>query len=161
VTYLITFSCYGTHLHGDPTGSVDRAHNLWGARFLATDSERALTEEVRMSQLAYRMDRPRRAIVLQAIRDRCSANRWNLLAAHVRSNHVHIVLDAEVQPNRVMTDLKAYASRSLNEHGLDSPSCRRWTRHGSTGWPWGAASISAAIRYVVEDQGEPLAVFQA
>ena len=24
VVYLITFACYGCHLHGDPSGSVDR-----------------------------------------------------------------------------------------------------------------------------------------
>ncbi|HEX4135855.1 MAG TPA: hypothetical protein VHY84_14670 [Bryobacteraceae bacterium] len=25
--YFITFSCYGLHLHGDESGSVDRRHN--------------------------------------------------------------------------------------------------------------------------------------
>src|SRR2546423_10186376 len=28
LTYLITFACYGCHLHGDPAGSIDRKHNL-------------------------------------------------------------------------------------------------------------------------------------
>jgi len=26
LTYLITFSCYGSHLHGSENGSVDRDH---------------------------------------------------------------------------------------------------------------------------------------
>ena len=28
--YLITFRCYGTWLHGDERGSVDRFHNWYG-----------------------------------------------------------------------------------------------------------------------------------
>jgi len=34
VIYLITFACYGCHLHGDPSGAVDRHHNLPGGRLL-------------------------------------------------------------------------------------------------------------------------------
>src|ERR1039458_5456600 len=44
------------------------------------------------------------------------------MAAHVRSNHVHTVVEAEVPPERVMSDFKAYASRYLTvyhgENGL-------------------------------------------
>lgn len=29
--YLITFACYGAHLHGHETGSVDRHHNRYGS----------------------------------------------------------------------------------------------------------------------------------
>jgi hypothetical protein len=35
--YLITFACYGCHLHGDPSGSVDRHHNLPGGRLSEAD----------------------------------------------------------------------------------------------------------------------------
>ena len=34
VTYLITFACYGWHLHGDPFGSIDPAHNVPGTPIL-------------------------------------------------------------------------------------------------------------------------------
>jgi len=26
--YLITFACYGAHIHGEEAGSVDQCHNL-------------------------------------------------------------------------------------------------------------------------------------
>jgi len=32
--YFITFSCYGTHLYGDESGSVDRQHNVPGSRLM-------------------------------------------------------------------------------------------------------------------------------
>jgi REP element-mobilizing transposase RayT len=114
-----------------------------------------------MDQSPYAMDHTRREAVLAAIVERSSNNNWSLHAAHVRTNHVHIVVDADVPPERVMNDLKSYASRCLNKLGLDDPDRKRWARHGSTRWLWKRESVSAAIRYVVEQQGEPMAVFEA
>ena len=45
--------------------------------------------------------------------------------------------------------------------GLEEPDRRRWARHGSTRWLWEREHASAAIRYVVDPQGEAMAVFQA
>ena len=59
-----------------------------------------------------------------------------------------------------MNDLKSYTSRCLNHTGLDEPGRKRWARHGSTRWLWEAAHVSAAIRYVVDQQGEAMSVFQ-
>ena len=41
---------------------------------------------------------------------------WRL---NVRSSHVHTVVEAEVPPERVMSDFKAYGSRRLNQMRLD------------------------------------------
>ena len=86
---------------------------------------------------------------------------WNLLAAHVRNHHVHLVAEAEARPERILKDLKANASRCLNRLGLDEPSRKRWARHGSMRWLWKPQSVPAAIRYVVDEQGDPRAVFEA
>jgi hypothetical protein len=60
-----------------------------------------------------------------------------------------------------MNDRKSYASRCLNQMRLDEPTRKRWARHGSTRWLWEPENVSAAIRYVVDEQGERMAVFQA
>jgi REP element-mobilizing transposase RayT len=161
MTYLITYACYGCHLHGDESGSVDRQHNTPGSRLIEANPKRVLVEKHRMDQPPYGMDRSRREAVLAAMRERCSDRNWTLLAAHVRTNHVHVVVAAEVRPERIMNDLKAYASRCLNRLGLDEPARKRWARHGSTRWLPKQQSVSAAIRYVVEEQGDPMAVFEA
>jgi REP element-mobilizing transposase RayT len=114
-----------------------------------------------MDQASYFMDGTRREAVLAAIAERCSEQRWCLRAAHVRTNHVHIVVDAEVRPERIMNDLKSYASRCLNRLGLDCPDRKRWARHGSTRWLWKKQSVSAVIRYVVDGQGPAMSVFEA
>jgi hypothetical protein len=147
VTYLITFACYGCHLHGDTSGSVDRGHNLPGSRLLEADPKRLFAELQKMDQPPYGMDSSRRQVVL--------------LAAHVRTNHVHMVVETEARPERIINDIKSYASRCLNQTGLDEPVRKRWARHGSTRWLWKAEHISAAIRYVVDEQGNAMAVFEA
>ena len=114
-----------------------------------------------MNQAPYSLDRDSRAAVLEALREVCLQRGWSRLAAHVRTNHVHVVLEAEVRPEKVMNDFKSYASRSLNRLGRDGSDRKRWARHGSTRWLWKDQDVQEAIRYVVEEQGEPMAVFVA
>ena len=161
MTYLITFACYGCHLHGDDSGSVDREHNMFGSRLVAADLKRISAERGHMDQPPYAMDMKRREAVLASLAERCSQRNWSLLAAHVRTNHVHIVVEGEAGPERIMNDLKSYASRCLNRRGLDEPVRKRWARHGSTRWLWEQENVSAAIRYVIEEQGERMAVLEA
>ena len=106
------------------------------------------------------MDRSRREAELAALLARGIDRQWRLLAAHVRTNHVHLVLEADARPERIMNELKSYASRRLNGLGLVEVHRTRWARHGSTRWLWKPQSVSAAIRYVVDEQGEPMAVFE-
>jgi REP element-mobilizing transposase RayT len=160
LAYFITFHTYGTWLPGDADGSVDRAHNVPGTPMLPPDPVREARARARMDQPEYIMDAPRRAIVLQTIQEVCQYRGWTLLAAHIRTNHVHVVVRADQPPEKVMTDFKAYASRKLNAGGFESPERKRWTRHGSTRYLWQPAHVAAAIRYVVDKQGQPMTVYE-
>lgn len=114
MTYLITVACYGCHLRGGESGSVDPAHNVPGTPTL---------EDYPAGVAAgrKRMNRPPAAprYLLEAIQEMCAHRGWSLLAAHVRTNRVHTVVEAEVPPTRVMSGFKAYAGRHLNRMGLD------------------------------------------
>ncbi|HUQ93310.1 MAG TPA: transposase [Bryobacteraceae bacterium] len=112
-----------------------------------------------MNQAPYLLDRNSRAAVLAALHEVCLHRGWSLLAAHVRTNHVHVAVEADVPPEKVMTDFKSYASRGLNRLGRDGTERKRWARHGSTRWLWKDQEVREAMRYVVEAQGEPMAVF--
>ena len=87
-----------------------------------------------MKQPPYVLEAGRRELVLAALHEQCRQQQWVLLAAYVRTNHVHIVVDAEVQPERILNDITSYASRCLNRMNLDEPDCKRWASHGSTRW---------------------------
>jgi REP element-mobilizing transposase RayT len=113
-----------------------------------------------MTQEHYLLDAIRRPVVLKTLQEVCSYRGWTLLAAHVRSNHVHVVATANCKPEHVMNALKAYSSRALNNLGVDHLDRRRWARHGSTCYLWTREAVSAVIQYVVREQGEAMAVFE-
>jgi len=159
--YFLTFTCYGTRLHGEESGSVDRRHNLAGSRLLEPDAQRVRAERCQMLQDPYVLDEAGRAVVLAAIQRHCAYRGWNLLAAHVRSNHVHTIVEAETRPERIMNELKSYASRELNRLTSEGPDRKRWARHGSTRWLWNDEDVRHALQYVIDEQGEPMALYVA
>jgi REP element-mobilizing transposase RayT len=114
-----------------------------------------------MPQPPYWLDREGRAAVLAALRGHCVYRGWSLLAAHVRTNHVRAIVEADVRPEKIMNEFKSYASRELNRPGRDGPDRKRWARHGSTRWLWKDEDVQQALQYVVEEQGEPMALFIA
>ncbi len=141
--------------------SVDRNHNVPGGRLAEAAPERVAVKREQMDQTPYLLDSSRRVVVLDAVRQVCSYHGWNLWAAHVRENHVHVVVEGDVHPEKIMHAFKAYASRNLNHLGIDEPDRKRWARHGSTRWLWKDEDVRRATQYVVFEQGEPMEVFLA
>ncbi len=158
--YYITFTCYGTKLYGDETGTVDRAHNIPGTPALPINPKRVNEIRKRLKHPPYEMDIIRRDCVLSAIKEVCGYREWRLLAAHIRVLHVHTVVQAPVKPEKILNDFKAYASRALNRMNIDPNVCKRWSRHGSTRYLWNSEDADAIIHYVVYEQGEPMAVYE-
>ena len=112
-----------------------------------------------MRQEPYLLDEPRRAVVLKTVREVAKYRGWKLWAVHVRTTHVHVIVTAADTPEKVMADLKAWASRQLREAFAESADRDRWTQHGSTRWVDTEDSLAAAITYVIEEQGEPMACY--
>jgi REP element-mobilizing transposase RayT len=156
--YFITFACYGSLIHCAEPGSVDRKHNVPGIRTLDIDQKRARVEREAMTQAPYLLDENARTVVLEAIQEVRRHRRWNLLAGHVRTNRVHVIVEADAKPEKVRNDFKSYASRALNKLETDKAR-RRWAHHGSTRWLWNDQDVRDAIRYVIDEQGEPMARF--
>jgi REP element-mobilizing transposase RayT len=159
LAYFITFTTYGTWLHGSSKGSVDRQHNIVGMPVLEHDTGREQYERRQMSEPAYSMTPVEREIVCQAIVELSLERDWRLVAAHVRSNHVHVVITADRDPGRIMSELKARASAKLNQAGFDNSTRKRWTRHGSTRYLLTEDEFEAKIRYTLDEQGERMACY--
>ena len=66
-------------------------------RLLEAQPQLVAAERQQMDQAPYLLDHDRRAAVLEAIREVCLHRGWGLLAAHVRMNHVHVVVEAEAR----------------------------------------------------------------
>ena len=148
-------------MHGDEAGTVDRHHNLIGSRLLEPDARRVTAARRKMLQDPYILDPEARTVVLAAIQRHSAYRGWNLLAAHVRSNHVHIIVEAETRPEKIMNEFKSYASREMNQWRAEESDRKRWARHGSTRWLWKGEDVRHALQYVIDEQGEPMALFVA
>lgn len=153
---FITFRCYGTWLHRDERGSVDREHNVYGAELLSTDPDRQRAAFERLGHLPFALGVQHRTVVEDAIHQVCAIPGWTLHAVNVRTNHLHVLLAAEQSPERVMGRLKAWATRHLIEAGLLARGRRAWSRHGSTRYLWRHGEVERACQYVREMQGADL-----
>ena len=160
MTFLLTFACYGWHLPGQE-GTIDRLHNLPGGRLPEPRPGLLRAKQLGLKYPAFEIREVYGGIVLESIRETCRYKSWLLLAAHVRSNHVHVVLETKATPEEALNVLKAYASRALNVSCPLDRNRPRWVRHGSTRYLWNTDEISAAVRYVISKQGEPMAVYEA
>ena len=157
LAYLITFRCYGTWLHGDERGAMDRrSNNRYGTPRIPANRALRESDQAYLKQPPVILDATQRDAVEIAIREVCQNRNYRLLALNVRTNHVHVVVAAACKPESILSTFKAYTSRRLREAGLCSNSQILWSRHGSTQYLWKPQRVELAIDYVVNGQGEEL-----
>ena len=151
------FHLYGTRLHGDERGSVDRENCAPETAYVSASPPRMKYERLRMKSAPYLWGSEERSVVLDVIQDVCAGSCYVLSAAHVRTNHVHVVVAGDADPEGVMGRIKGRASFELNR--IEGRSSKRWSRHGSTRYLWTDEAVVQAVRYVLFGQGEPMAVY--
>jgi REP element-mobilizing transposase RayT len=156
LAYLLTWTCKGARLHGDERGSVDRDHNGYGTPTLTPNSRWVAAAAQRMKCQPTQLAGAGRDIVTATLHEVAAHRGWEILAAAVRSNHVHVVVVARGRkPEPVMTDLKAWSTRRLRERGQVAAADAVWARHGSTRYLWNEQQVAAAVEYVREAQDLP------
>jgi len=149
LAYFITWTTYGTWLHGDERCSVDRKNNSPDTDRLPPDPRRVAIERSLMKSSPQRLSGTERAIVTNAIVEHAAHRSWEILEVNVRTKHVHVVLKAfDVPTSRVRDELKAYATRALNNAGFARPH-HTWTRGGSCRAIDSQDSLNEALDYVL------------
>ncbi len=150
LAYFITFTTYGTWLHGDSRQSVLVENH--STKIIAPNERFYEHEQQRMKSRAVLFDEAMRQLVCDAIVERCLWKEWYLHACHVRRNHVHILVHSSESIDKVMVSLKAWCTRKLRQSGHQLP--KVWTRHGSTQYVFTNAKLLEKIHYIVHEQGE-------
>jgi REP element-mobilizing transposase RayT len=110
-----------------------------------------------MTHPEVRLDLRQSFLVLNAIRETCLFRKWTLVAAHVRSSHVHLVVHGIGESSSAIRDFKAYASRLLNRSEVRP----WWARGGNASELRNRDAVIAAVRYVADRQGPPMALYIA
>jgi REP element-mobilizing transposase RayT len=154
--YLITFRCYGTWVHGDERGSMDRKSNAYGTPKIPPNPRLQESDTKQLKHPPVKLDAARRRVVRSAVREVCEHRQYILRAVNVRTNHVHTVVTAMCLPEPVLDAFKSYSTRALRRAGLISAGVKPWIRHGSTIYLWKERDVAKAIEYVMLSQGDDL-----
>jgi REP element-mobilizing transposase RayT len=161
VPYLITFTCYGSRLPGDPRGSFDHVRGDGERRWIEPSPGLETYHRRNMKRAPYLLSTPEsRSLVLRAIANVCSFREWFLYALHVRTNHVHGVVEANVSSRQILHDWKAYATRLLRSAG-EEPARILWTHGGSARRIAKDEDLLGAMDYVLRRQGQPMEIYCA
>ena len=156
LAYLITFRSYGTWVHGDGRGSMDRKHNIYGTPKIARNSNLQRSDIQQLKHPPITLDAKQRNAVKKAVREVCTFRKYLLRAINVSTNHVHSVVSAMTKPEPILDAFKSYSTGALRKAGLISDKTRPWIRHGSTIYLWKERDVAKAIEYVMLEQGDDL-----
>ena len=155
MTYFLTFSTYGTHLPGDSRGSTNR-HDGRLPPLPALQHHAASL----MPELPFRLEGVEdRRLVLNAIIEVFRCRERRLIALHVREALLHGVVQVEnATPGRVMRDWKSYGSRTLK---VRWPGRKQFGTRGGDCRSVAGDGLNQVLRYVLEEQGEPMEMYDA
>jgi REP element-mobilizing transposase RayT len=160
LAFLITFRSYGTWLHGDERGSVNRFRNQYKSPRLPPEEKWLETNRRRLRREIVILDATQRQCVEAAARETCDIRGWHLYAFIVRTNHVHSVVAAgQKKPEIVLNAFKANATRRMREQGCWQSTTSPWADKGSKRNLWNEESIARAVDYVINGQGDDLPDF--
>jgi hypothetical protein len=124
LAWYLTWTTYGTWLHGDSRGSY------LGHRPIPPNPELEADMRASLAGDPVYLTDAQRTIVHDALLAECPVEGWIVHAINVRTNHVHIVVSANRDGDKVRSRLKAIASDALSTAaGLPmagSDGRRRW-----------------------------------
>jgi hypothetical protein len=111
LAYHITWHTYGTWLPGDERGWVDRREPevQGGCKALRRHAQKLMVQDAVLLTVEQRL------LVARVVRKHCQVHGWILHALNALRTHVHAVITAPVDPEKVRREIKAWCSRRLNE----------------------------------------------
>lgn len=150
LAYHLTFGTYGTRLHGDERGSVDRQHNEHGTPFLEHDPGRQLRKRQLLRAPAVNLDEAQRTHVEHVMPEICRRGGWLYHIAACQPDHVHVLLTADFEGKAVRKWLKRWTTQSLTECW---PQRQTWfAKGGSVRHIWDERYFNEAFRYIEEQR---------
>ncbi len=138
LAFHITFGTYGTRLHGDERGTVDRSRNRPGDPIIGRNEHWERIERRRLRYDPIILARPQRGLVEGALRSVCEQGGWRFHVAAAQPNHVHLMLTAEAGADSKTTRrlVKRWLSERLNARWPLPDGARWWSTGGSVKWIW-------------------------
>ena len=158
IAHLVTLTCQGADPKAVANGFLNRLRQFCHKqhKWLWKKSPRTSVLKISGTRPHRRLDATQRAIVLEALHQSCERHGWILYSAHVRPAHLHAVIGAPDSRSHILSVFKSETARALKNQGqcVKSP----WSQGGNVLPLWNAVGFAAAVEYILEEQGRPMAL---
>ena len=174
--WLLSNTCYGRWLPGDPRGFVG---HVWEHRDAEPPADLRVVHDVPDTPYDEAMPELERAArrrmrgppvllttahadaALAQFRETAGFRAWSIDAVAVMANHFHIVVGVpgDPEPGKILGDFKSWATRALSRQFGKPASETWWTAQGSKRRLRSEAARQGAIHYVLFEQYAPLLIW--
>jgi len=175
--WLLTTTFYANWLPGDPRGFVSRLrddrpddpstparkeHDVPGTPYDADLPGLHHSAQQSLRGAPIQIGSEQAQVLLKQFQETATYRGWQLRAVAIMSNHVHLVVsvNGDPDPTKVLGDFKAYGSRALNARWGKPAGGTWWTYAGSKRKLPDEQAVQAALSYV-RSQYQPLIVWLA
>jgi REP element-mobilizing transposase RayT len=148
LAYHITWGTYGTRLHGDPRGTVDRIHNTFKSPVLGFDEHRWENEKSLLKFPPMRFNRAQMIQVESIIPDICARGFWKYHTCAAGPDHVHVIVTSEHDPEKIRRLLKRWTGQALAQLYPLPTGATFWSECGSIRWIDEESYFVNAVNYV-------------
>jgi hypothetical protein len=157
LAFHITFGTYGTRLHRDPRGTVDRKHNVYGEPIVGADADWEREETASLKFPPVKLDDAQRLFVEHTIPSICERGGWKLQICAAREDHVHNVFTTCSEGQTVRRLLKRWLSEAMSERWPLALGQVWWAECGSVKWAWTQDYYERAYDYIRRQRTTPQA----
>jgi REP element-mobilizing transposase RayT len=136
LAYHITFGTYGTRLHGDERGTVDRGMNHPGDPIIGSDPSWWERERVRMKFAPVELTREQMKFAESVMLAICERGGWTFHTGAGGPDHVHVLLTSDAEGDAVRKWFKRWMGEALSARWPREEGAAWWAEGGSVKWVW-------------------------
>ncbi len=154
LAYHITFGMYGSRLHGEPRGTVDRSMNKPGDPIIGRDTD---WEQIERSLLRFPPVVPtsqQRRFTESIIPSICDRGGWQLHMCAVQADHGHTLLTTTADGKTGRRLLKRWLGQALLERWPLPTDATWWAEGGSIKWVWDHQYFENVFSYIENQRTE-------
>jgi REP element-mobilizing transposase RayT len=148
IAYHITFGTYGTRLHGDPRGTVDRSMNQPGDPIISADRGWWVYERERLKYEPVVLTPEQMRFVEGVLPDVCVRGGWEFHTGAGGPDHVHNVITADADGEAVRKWLTRWLGEALSSEWKRPEGATWWAEGGSVKWIWNDEYYGRVYGYV-------------
>ncbi len=148
LAYHITFGTYGTRLHGDPRGTVERHFNQYGTPIVENDPWKQKFERDSMIAAPVVLTDSQRQFIESTMPSICQRGGWEYHICATQPDHVHVLLSSDRPGRDIRKWLKTWLGQELTARWPDESRPRWWAVGGSVKYVWKKPYLRTAYGYI-------------